>query len=556
MATVEPHRVRSGRGTELGLLVLALAIGVGAYALVGIGTSGAVPPDVLGYGAGLAGLALGLHLVLRWRAPFADPVILPTTVALNGVGLAMIYRIDVAYRAKEGHELFAAKQLLWTTIGVGLAALVLILLRDHRTLRRYTYTAMVVALVLLALPLVPGIGTSIYGARIWIRVGAFSMQPAEFAKLALAVFFAGYLVTHRDTLALAGSRFAGLQLPRARDLGPILVVWAGSIGVLIFQRDLGTSLLLFGLFVAMLYLATERLSWVVIGLLMFAGGAALAASVFSHVAARFDVWLNAMDPDVYDRFVGGSGQLVRGLFGMASGGLFGTGWGEGRPDLVTFAESDFIVASLGEELGLTGLIALLMLYVILTQRGMRAAVGSPRRCRCVSRTPRPSATSPASSATSGTARACSSVTGGTTRARSTSRTRSATGSRTRRSRTTRSRSRSTARVPTSGSRSACGSRTPVRVRAPRSCRCTCATRRRPCCDPCASSRRSGRSRSSPASRAKSSSSSRRATCRTGTPACAAGSWRAVRSSSRSVRRRATCARASRSTSRASRCGAS
>jgi len=375
VATVEPHRVRSGRGTELGLLVLALAIGVGAYALVGIGTSDAVPPDVLGYGAGLAGLALALHLVLRWRAPFADPVILPTTVALNGVGLAMIYRIDVAYRAKEGHELFAAKQLLWTTIGVGLAALVLILLRDHRTLRRYTYTAMVVALVLLALPLVPGVGTSIYGARIWVRVGAFSMQPAEFAKLALAVFFAGYLVTHRDTLALAGSRFAGLQLPRARDLGPILVVWAGSIGVLIFQRDLGTSLLLFGLFVAMLYLATERLSWVVIGLLMFAGGAALAASVFSHVAARFDVWLNAMDPDVYDRFVGGSGQLVRGLFGMASGGLFGTGWGEGRPDLVTFAESDFIVASLGEELGLTGLIALLMLYVILTQRGMRAAVG-------------------------------------------------------------------------------------------------------------------------------------------------------------------------------------
>ncbi len=375
VATVEPHRVRAGRGVELGLLVLALALAVGAYALVGLGTSDEVPADVLGYGAGLAALALGMHLVLRWRAPFADPVILPVTVALNGIGLAMIYRIDVAYEGAGKDHGFAGRQLLWTTISVVLAAAVLVCLRDHRTLRRYTYTAMVVGLVLLGLPLLPVLGTSINGARIWVNVGSVGMQPAEFAKLALAVFFAGYLVTHRDTLALAGPRFAGLQLPRARDLGPILVVWAGSIAVLVFERDLGTSLLLFGLFVAMLYLATERVSWVVIGLLMFVGGAVVASSVFSHVAARFDAWLHAMDPEIFDRLYGGSGQLVRGLFGMASGGLFGTGWGQGRPDLVTYAESDFIVPSLGEELGLTGLLAILMLYVVLTQRGMRAAVG-------------------------------------------------------------------------------------------------------------------------------------------------------------------------------------
>lgn len=375
MATVEPHRVRAGRGTELLLLVLALALGIGAYALVGLGTSGEVPPDVIGYGAGLAGLAVALHLVLRWRAPYADPVILPVTVALNGIGLAMIYRIDFAYELREKANGFAARQLLWTAIAVALAALVLILLRDHRTLRRFTYTAMVVALALLALPLVPGIGKSINGARIWVYFGSVGMQPAEFAKLALAVFFAGYLVTHRDTLALAGSKFLGLQLPRARDLGPILVVWAGSIAVLVFEKDLGTSLLLFGLFVAMLYLATERISWVVIGLLMFVGGAMVAATAFAHVGARFDVWLHALDPDVFDRDPGGSGQVVRGLFGMASGGLFGTGWGEGRPDLVPYAESDFIVPSLGEELGLTGLLAILMLYAVLTQRGMRAAIG-------------------------------------------------------------------------------------------------------------------------------------------------------------------------------------
>src|SRR4051794_6052929 len=375
MATVQPHRVRAGRGVELGLLLLALAIGVSSYALAGIGTSDEVPPDVLGYGLGLAALAIGVHLVLRWRAPFADPVILPITVALNGIGLAMIYRIDFAYSARGRDDTFAQRQLVWTAVSVVLAALVIVLLRDHRTLRRYTYTSMVAGLVLVMLPLVPGLGVLINGARIWVRVGGVGFQPAEFAKIAFAVFFAGYLVTHRDALALAGPKVLGLHLPRARDLGPILIVWAASVAVLVLERDLGTSLLFFGLFVAMLYLATERLSWVIIGLGLFVVGAGLAATTFSHVGARFDAWLHAFEPEVFDKAYGGSGQLVRGLFGMASGGLFGTGWGEGRPDLVPFAESDFIVASLGEELGLTGLIAILLCYLILAQRGFRTAIG-------------------------------------------------------------------------------------------------------------------------------------------------------------------------------------
>lgn len=375
MATVQPHQVRAGRGTELGLLLLALAIGIGGYVLVGIGTQDRVPSDVLGYSLGLAGLAFGMHLALRWRAPYADPVILPIAVALNGVGLAMIYRLDYAYRARGRFGEFAEKQLVWTALSMALAAAVIILLRDHRTLRRYTYTAMVVGLALVALPLVPGLGVSINGARIWVRVGSVGLQPAELAKIALAVFFAGYLVTHRDTLALAGPKVLGLQLPRARDLGPILIVWGASLAVLVLEKDLGTSLLFFGLFVAMLYLATERLSWVVIGLLLFLAGAWFVASAFAHVGARFDAWLHAFDPAVFDKAVGGSGQLVRGLFGLASGGLFGTGWGQGRPDLVPYAESDFIVASLGEELGLTGLFALLMCYLILAQRGLRTAIG-------------------------------------------------------------------------------------------------------------------------------------------------------------------------------------
>ncbi len=370
MATVAPHRVRPGRTGELGLLAIALVIGVGAYAQVGLATSGTVPVGILGYSVGLVGLAVGLHLVLRWRAPYADPVILPVVVALNGIGLAMIYRIDLAEDAD-----FAGRQLGWTAVGVVLAAAVLVLLRDHRTLRRYTYTAMVVGLGLLVLPLVPGLGATINGAQIWIRVAGYSFQPAELGKIALAVFFAGYLVTNRDTLALAGPRVLGLQLPRVRDLGPILLAWVVSLGVLVFERDLGTSLLFFGLFVGMLYLATERLSWVVIGLLLFVGGAVLAAQVFGHVAARFDAWLNAFDNDVFNAAVGGSGQLVRGLYGLASGGLFGTGLGRGRPDLVPYAESDFIVASVGEELGLTGLLAILVLYLVLAQRGMRTAIG-------------------------------------------------------------------------------------------------------------------------------------------------------------------------------------
>ena len=375
MATVSPHAARPGRSLELLLLVPALALGVGAYALVGISTAGSMPTDIVGYSAGLVALALAMHVVLRWRAPYADPVILPVVVALNGIGLAMIYRLDHAYAAA-GREnaTFAERQLSWTAISVVAAAAVLLVLRDHRTLRRYTYTAMVGGLLLLVLPLAPVIGRTINGARIWIHVGPASFQPGELAKIVLAVFFAGYLVTNRDTLALAGPRVLGLQLPRIRDLGPIVLAWGVSLAVLVLERDLGTSLLFFGLFVGMLYLATERISWVVIGVGLFIGGAALAARTFAHVATRFDVWLHALDDDVFSANPG-SGQLVRGLYGMASGGLFGTGLGQGRPDLVPYAESDFIVASLGEELGLTGLLALLVLYVVLAQRGLRTAIG-------------------------------------------------------------------------------------------------------------------------------------------------------------------------------------
>ena len=214
MATVAPTRPRAGRNAELGLLAIAIAVGVGAYLIVGINIDGALPSDLLRYAGILVALAVGMHLVLRWRAPDADPVILPVVIGLNGLGLAMIHRIDIALDARGLAAGFAARQLIWTIVGVVLAAAVLILLRDHRTLRRYPYLAMVAGLVLLVLPMAPVIGQTINGARLWIGVGSLSFQPAELAKILLAIFFAGYLVQRRHALTLAGNRMLGMQLPR------------------------------------------------------------------------------------------------------------------------------------------------------------------------------------------------------------------------------------------------------------------------------------------------------------------------------------------------------
>ncbi|MHA7134473.1 FtsW/RodA/SpoVE family cell cycle protein [Oerskovia turbata] len=379
MATVEPHTARTtqrpSRRAEAGLLVLALAIGIGSFALVGFGLLDELPENFYPYSLGLVALAVFGHVILRLRAPYADQVMLPVVVALNGIGLAMISRLDIGGKIVGSTKEFASKQLMWTALGVVAACAVVWLLKDHRTLRRYSYTAMIVGLVLVAMPLMPFIGRNINGAQIWVNIAGMSLQPAEFAKIAFAIFFAGYLVTNRDTLALAGPKVLGLQLPRLRDLGPLIIVWAASIAILIFERDLGTSLLFFGLFVAMLYIATERFSWVVIGLSMFAVGAVVAASAFPHVQARVDVWLTPLAPEIYGRSPGGSGQLVGGMFGLANGGLTGTGWGQGYPRLVPYAHSDFIYTSLGEELGLAGLLAILVMYLILVERGLRTAIG-------------------------------------------------------------------------------------------------------------------------------------------------------------------------------------
>lgn len=360
---------RSRRGAELFLLILALAVGLGAYASVGLGVKGEVPVNILGYGGWLTLLLLSAHVALRLLAPYADPVLLPVVAALNGLGLAVIYRIDLSRGNDVGG--LAQQQLIWMTLGVALFIATLWLVSDHRLLQRFTYTAALAAVVLLLLPMVPGLGFSNYGARIWIRIAGLTFQPGEVAKVLLVIAFAGYLVRHRDALALAGRRVLFIDFPRGRDLGPILVIWLISLGILAAQRDLGSALLFFGIFLVMLYVATERAGWLVVGATLFAVGATLAYLSFGHVRNRVRIW---RDPMAYFDETPGSGQLVEGLFGMGWGGLLGRGFGDGMPWRIPVVESDFILAAIGEELGLTAVMAVILCYGLIVERALRTAL--------------------------------------------------------------------------------------------------------------------------------------------------------------------------------------
>ncbi|MET9038058.1 FtsW/RodA/SpoVE family cell cycle protein [Streptomyces mirabilis] len=372
----------SRRNTELALLVFAVLIPVFAYANVGLAIDEKVPAGLLGYGLGLGLIAGIAHLGVRKFAPYADPLLLPLATLLNGLGLVMIWRLDQSklLQSLPNFVQAAPRQLMYTALGIGLFVAVLIFLKDHRVLQRYTYISMFGALILLLLPLVPGLGANIYGAKIWISIpGLGTLQPGEFAKIILAVFFAGYLMVKRDALALASRRFMGLYLPRGRDLGPILVVWFVSILILVFETDLGTSLLFFGMFVIMLYVATERTSWIVFGLLMSAVGAVGVASFEPHVQQRVQAWLDPMHEFMLSRQgVGGhTEQSMQALWAFGSGGTLGTGWGQGHSELIRFAaNSDFILASFGEELGLAGIMAILVVYGLIVERGIRTALAA------------------------------------------------------------------------------------------------------------------------------------------------------------------------------------
>jgi cell division protein FtsW (lipid II flippase) len=358
------------RGTELALLGFAALITITAQCIVDITLTGSLRPQMAEFGIWIILLWGGAHLAVRRWAPYADPLMLPAVALLVGLGLAMIHRLDLAGNHAGGTPNDAQTQLIWATLGVAVFVVVLVTVRDHRILARFAYTLGLAGIVLLAIPAVlPASISEVNGSKLWIRLGGFSIQPGEFAKICLIIFFAAYLVDKRDVLALASRKVLGLELPRGRDLGPVLVAWLLSILIMVFESDLGSSLLIFGIFVVMLYVATERSSWLLIGLGLFAAGAFLSYQVIAHVRVRVDVWL---DPFAYKN---GSGyQLVQSLFGLGTGGIFGAGLGAGRPDQVPVAKSDFIASAIGEELGLFGLVAVIVLYLILVERGLRTSL--------------------------------------------------------------------------------------------------------------------------------------------------------------------------------------
>ncbi|TJZ45997.1 FtsW/RodA/SpoVE family cell cycle protein [Streptomyces piniterrae] len=353
------------RGIELALLVAAVLISVCGYLAVGLAKTHAVPGGAAGYGAGLGGLALLAHLAIRFRAPYADPLLLPIAVLLNGLGLVLIYRLDL----ETPGDLAAPIQLIWSTVGVALFTAVVVLLRDHRMLQRYAYVCAALALLLMAAPI---LFPALNGARIWIRVAGFSIQPGEFAKILITVFFAAYLAANRGALAHTGRTMGPLRLPTGRLLGPIVAIWLLSVAVLVLERDLGTSLLFFGVFVVLLYVATGRTGWIAVGLLLAGAGAAAVGTLEPHVHSRVQDWLHPFAGIAAGE---GPGQLAQSLFAFAGGGMLGTGLGQGHSYLIGFAmKSDFILATFGEELGLAGLTALFTLYALLVARGYRAAL--------------------------------------------------------------------------------------------------------------------------------------------------------------------------------------
>jgi len=358
---VTPNRVSaSRRRVELGLVLFGMAIVVAMYALANLGRSQALPGDVIPFLVGVLALFLAAHLVVRRVAPNADPVLLPVAALLNGVGYVTIARLN--------SEL-AAQQAGWTLLGVGGFVVTLLVVRRVRVLERNRYTIGIIGVGLVLLPLLPGIGVSINGARIWVRVpGVFSFQPGEFAKLALAIFFAAYLVERREVLAMGRRLLGPLALPDPKALAPVALAWGVSLLVMIFQKDLGSALLFFVLFVSMIWMATGRAGYVTVAGVMFAIGSYVSWQSFGHVRTRVAMWIDPWQ-DPLDRGF----QIVQASYAMAWGGTTGVGLGSGIAGRIPYQETDFIFAIIGEEMGLAGTTMILGAFLLLAGAGFRVA---------------------------------------------------------------------------------------------------------------------------------------------------------------------------------------
>jgi peptidoglycan glycosyltransferase len=359
-----PPIARWRRNTELSLVVMAGLITATAYTLASLGVDADVPPGIIVFVAIVLGLLLCAHLVVRLVARGADATLLPLAALLHGIGFAMITRLD---------DELAGLQATWSLVAIAAFAVTLVVIERASDLARYKWLLFSGGCLLLLLPLVPGVGQIINGARIWVSVGAVNFQPGEFAKLAFAVFFAAYLAERRELIAASTWRIGPIHLPEPRYLAPILLAWGFTVVVMVGLRDLGSSLLFFTLFVVMLWVATERVSYLLVGLALFAGAAYAAWSRFEHVQTRVTIWLDPWG-DPLDKGY----QIIQSLYGLADGGLSGTGLGLGNPNQVPEAQNDFIFASIGEELGLLGASCVLMAYVLMVGSGLRTALRTDR----------------------------------------------------------------------------------------------------------------------------------------------------------------------------------
>jgi cell division protein FtsW (lipid II flippase) len=377
------------RSTELWMILFAFGIVAFAFANVAFSLKGQHLSTFVEYMAAYMVIVLGAHLAVRRWAPYADPLLLPIATVLNGLGIVMIYRLNQAGRdgnaSASGGPITTLSssatmtQIIYTVLGVAVLVLFLAFIKDIRSLQPYTYVFGLIGIALIAIPaLLPASisGVAGTGAKIQVSIGGFSIQPEEFGKLLLAASFASYLVVNGRKLSLLTEKWWIFSLPRRRDLAPILVVWAVSMLLLIFESDIGTSAVFMGLFVAMLYIATGRRSWAILGFLLFVLGAFLAAELIPHVQERFTTWLDPFSTaNLINTSLGQpSYQLVQGLYGMANGGLIGRGLGAGQPFWTPLVQSDLIFTAFGEELGLAGVMALLLLYGLFVQRGLRTAM--------------------------------------------------------------------------------------------------------------------------------------------------------------------------------------
>jgi peptidoglycan glycosyltransferase len=355
---------RRRRNAELTLIVMVGLIIAAAYTIAALGTNEEIPPGIIAFVAVILGLLLIAHIAVRLLASGADPTLLPLAALLHGLGFVMITRLD---------DELAGLQATWSVIAIGVFVATLLVVQRANDLARYKWLLFLAGAAMLLLPMVPGLGSNINGARIWVSVGAINFQPGEFAKIALAIFFAAYLAERRELIAASTWNVGPFRLPEPRYIAPILLAWGFAVVVMVGERDLGSSLLFFTLFVVMLWVATERLGYLLFGAVLFGLAAYLAWTQFGHVQTRVDIWI-----DPWSRSLDRGYQIVQSLYGLSDGGLTGTGLGQGSPNQVPEAQNDFIFASIGEEMGLAGASTVLMSYLLIVGAGLRTALRTDR----------------------------------------------------------------------------------------------------------------------------------------------------------------------------------